>query len=328
MALSINAPIVNVEIGMAKALSKGHPVFLLEGWNTPMDSVVIKAEADANLGANRDQSVRFNAKVISAVDKKAKQKVLTAHEVQQVNHWADFILRAGPPVDLSGVRAMKVYLDTPQTWIKMEPRKLSTMGDAIKSRLAGDKADVRMIAKALSRKGGLEKLGSIAAADLFNGSNDRFDAGGGANKADYGITGGGNFNHLRNVGNIFITCDEKNLATPIGLDSYDYTSTFRNMNQSVADLSDELAPYFGVILGDNQHGNRKQFSVNCIEDLEAVLGPRNRKLAFATQRRLPSNAAKRFEKGMVAGAKLIKTKFANKPNLPVGMSSRKTALGW
>ena len=74
------------------------------------------------------------------------------------------------------------------------------------------------------------------------------------------------------------------------------------------------------------HGSRALIA----EDLETALGPRNRKVAVLSSRRLPRNADAPILTGMNTGINDLKNTF-NQSRLgviPVGLQDRLNILGW
>ncbi len=326
MSLAIRNTIVEAEIYTIQKISDGHPVYLLEGFDDmPQDTLVVKLE-----GGQAPAAVAANVKIMNVIDKSAKQKVLTPTEVQELRNWAGFFVH-NAPVDVTAARAFAADLVQPGTWVKMGTKRLTTLDSAMTARLAGDKADVRLIARALKRNGGLEKLGSILVADLFNGSSDRFVYPGPGMPVPFAT---GAFQHLQNIGNVFVSCDQNNLVRPIGLDGFDPYSDFKNPGMTVnAQEHGSVDQWPGRLLASTQGPARRQFATGCVADLETVLGPRNRKIRFASKLRLGGNAGHRIAAGMDQGINVLKQKMlawrANpaKPMPPV-MTSRMQVLGW
>ena len=218
---------------------------------------------------------------------------------------------------------------------------LVSLEQAVKERDEdNDKTKIRQIAAALNAPKGLERLGEIAATDLFNGTSDRFVP---YNKdselapwhrknstIEYGVK------TLNNVDNVLLALEGRNLR-PIGLDAFDPSSAYRDQVQPLKDIeSNEPAKWPGRMLAANKVAERMAFARDIVEDLETLLGPRNRKLPFTNTHRLDSDAARRIYKGMDSGTTKIKEQLrkylqSNKRQndlVPRGVIDRACALGW
>jgi hypothetical protein len=74
----------------------------------------------------------------------------------------------------------------------------------------------------------------------------------------------------------------------------------------------------------------KNYMVCIHADLNAALGPRNRKIIFATKERLNKDGPARMLRGAIAAIDQIKARLRDmvrKPNAPAGLASRLNALG-
>lgn len=317
MPLDFDTPFFEDLIYYAEELAPRHPVFMLYGYER--DRLVIKQE----LQSASEQDIKFNTKIMSAVDRNAKVKVLTPGEVQALRKWA-----AAFKWDRdSGATLVEQALAHPGNWTKMKTYQLVALDSAAKKRGTGDKSDVRFIAATLNAPGGLKKLGEIIAADLFNGNSDRFSFGDGIN------WNGHQLKSLVNVGNVFVAVDPNQQGSVIGLDSLEAASMYRDhsipLRQAEANSVDKWS---GRLLADNAHGQRMQFAQDIVDDLNTVLGPRSRKLLFANQKRLTDNAAIRVNAGMESGATKIRQRiaryFGKHRAWPVGLQDRFGELGW
>ena len=182
--------------------------------------------------------------------------------------------------------------------------------------------------QALKRSGGLEKLGEIIAADLFNGNTDRFGP-------PYNLNpgrgpGGIPLAAIYNVGNVFVACDGKGRGKPIGLDNFDPAGESKDVNSANLDKKQ----WGGMLLRPSERANRETYAGLIITDLEALLGPRNRKIPLGTTKRLGNARKARLTKGMVSGAKKLKTTLKawlrKNPNsqFKAGIAAKMAALGW
>ena len=332
--LSLRTPLKAEDIYKVSELAPGHPVFQLDGWgdgSNKIDSIVLKVES----GNARD--VQYATLMMNLVDKNSAQVVLTPQELQELRTWA----RSSDVPDVETFRVAQKITQTlgqPGTWLKMGLKQLKTLDDAVGKRLDPnnpDKADVRVIAKALKNHGGLEKLGEIIAADLFNGSNDRF-----AYPALQGAGQAGKYpgillRTIQNVGNVFVACDGNGSGKPVGLDNFDPFSQSRYIEGAQAqqmDLSDQT--WGGHLFLKRNAASREDFAGAVVSDMEALLGPRNRKSQFLSQNRLGTARKKRILAGIDSGAKKIHDKFqalrrtANGRQFPEGIARKLTALGW
>lgn len=324
--LKLDSPINYVDIYNVVALSAGHPVFKLEGWGDDqgnIDAIVVKMEAGQNTASNR-RDVRVATGLMTNADRAAKTIVLSRQELEQLRMYTD----GGNVVGQEGLAAsneLKRQLALPGVWIKMDLKNLIGMDSALKHRVAGDKSDVRVIAAALKKPGGLEKLGQIIAVDLFNGNNDRFvfSQAAGGKHPDLPER----FRAISNLGNVLIACDGNGRGSPIGLDSYDPS----NMHNDLKIPVNKADGWPGMLLGPDKNAERLQYAEKIIFDLEMVLGPRNRKIAFASKNRLGKNRKERLLNGMRSGKDIIKRSLMplrGRPNFPVGLSTRMALLGW
>jgi hypothetical protein len=174
--------------------------------------------------------------------------------------------------------------------------------------LAGNKGDLQSFILALTTAGGLEKLGKIIAADLFNGNTDRFFPGSKGTKTIGGVTF--SLRCLVNVGNVFAVISTGGPETG-ALDFIDPNSLFKNMHEALATAESNA----GVLWPGRtlvQKKTRDAFAADCIHDLEALLDPKKSKLRLTTK--LGRNADGRLAAGMVQGAQLIKAKLEQKYN--------------
>lgn len=331
--LSTRNPLVADDIYQASELAPGHPVFKLEGWgdgnSNKIDTIVLKVESgDA-------RSVHAATMMMNFVDKNSRQVVLTPAEIQELRTWAT---TAEVPNVATFRTAQEITkcLGQQGSWLKMKYKTLMTLDDAVNNRLNhNDKADVRVIAKALKSHGGLEKLGEIIAADLFNGSNDRFAYP--PQPAQDGKYPGVPLKVIQNVGNVFVACNGNGSGKPVGLDNYDPFSQHRHIDGPQAQTMDlSIHTWGGNLLLKANGPQRTTFVAAIIEDLEGLLGggSRNRKTRFGSQNRLGIGRKQRLLKGIDSGAKKLQKAFrqtrrqAHGRQLSDGISRKLAALGW
>lgn len=331
--LSIKKPLKADDIYGASELAPGHPVYKLEGWgdgvSNKIDAIVIKVES------GNSRNVQLATMTMNMVDRNSTQLVLTPQEVAELKTWAT---TADCP-DLATFRtaqAITMALAQPGSWLKMNLKQLVTLDDAVNNRVNNnDKADVRVIARALKGSGGLEKLGEIIAADLFNGSNDRFAFP--PQAAQDGKYPGIPLKVIQNVGNVFVACNGNGSGKPIGLDNFDPFGQQRHVDGAQAQHMDlSINSWGGNLLTKSFPTQREAFVKGVIEDLEALLGggSRNRKTPFGSQARLGTGRKRRLIKGIESGAKKMHKAFsraqrqARGRNLSDGVGRKLAALGW
>lgn len=331
--LSVNTLIDSDNIKAITSLSPGRPVFLVLG--TDNSHVVIKQEITTQ--AHDPVNLKFANKAMKAVSPATQSKVLTNMELTAlqliVQLETDVAQMTFKPIPPDIVYLNQVLLQG-GAWFKMDKADgiVDLQGAVTKATQNQDKSGVRQIAAALSAPNGLESLGKILAADFFNGNTDRFDVQNNGN----GGTGnpnprGGNFQVLINLGNVLFSTQNGALQA-LGLDAYEALGTFRHLDQTVAVLENNSGEQWsGRRLAANQAQWRLQFATLCIADLEAALGPRNRKVVWGKTNRLPNNAAQRLANGIDLGITDLQNKLGpwrNKVNCPAGLLDRLNVLNW
>ena len=114
----------------------------------------------------------------------------------------------------------------------------------------------------------------------------------------------------------------------VGLDAFDPSSGFKDWDQF---NEDAFTKWPGRILKDSASTERTTLANMVVDDLETVMGPRNRKLPGAKTHRLPTNSAGRVVRGIESGATKIRNglkQMAAQGGNPVGLVRRLNALGW
>lgn len=295
-------------------------VFLLIG---PADEkIVIKTDADI-----KDATVRSASIVATAIDKNVKVAVLDKTEKDAVIAWikdweaeeAWFKTNMGKEYragEKDAVDSLKnsINYKGPEPWFKMAALEVKDLEGALEKRLAGDKSEIKAFTATLVAKGGLEKLGQVIAADMFNGNTDRFKPTWAIGPTDTvnGVTTIGNrkFNLrvLINVKNVFVAATKAGLEIS-ALDYIDPNSRFKDFTVALA-AAEANAGYqwLGKVLVDKKL--RSAFADDIVHDLEKILNPNKSKLSLKTK--LGSNAAARLIAGMITGAAAIKTKLDKK----------------
>lgn len=324
--LSIKTPITVDDIHGVYVLAPGHPVYRLEGWGNSsgkVDSIVIKNES------GKGTNVQAAAMIMNVVDRNARQIPLSNQEIQALREFATY--KDLPNVEcFRAAKEVVKALSQGGTWLKMDLKQLMNLDSAVAKLATGDKSDARIIARSLTKSGGLEKLGEIVAADLFNGSNDRF--------AYPAIAVQPGSQVVQNKGNIFIACEKIGKGSPVGLDNFDPYSQHRHISGDQAknmDLSKET--WGGHLLLRANKAYREAFIKALVADLEVLLGgERKRKNPFGSKNRLGTARTSRISKGMESGAKKLQKAFANwrrqgqKSNreFEEGVSRKLSTLGW
>jgi hypothetical protein len=319
MELGVDKPILEPLIYFVKELKAG-AAYMLNGYGT--DRVVVKLDS----GAYTDQDVRFLGGVMASIDPSVRPIVATPSDILEMDKWANGTM---PTEDLvASAQVMKSALNMARAAgnkiVKLKALNLVILEDAAKKMGEGDKTDVRFIAAALNAPGGLEKLGQVIAADFFIGNTDRFV---------YPPPGckwqGQRLKTLQNVGNVFIAIDEKqDKGRVAGLDILDPSNGHKNTSGKLKDGYE----WMGELLDKSKAEKRMKFCHDVIDDLNYILGPRNRKFSFLETKRLGSQAANRLYQGMKTGCEKIQGiclpyRKAH-GTLPTGLEDRFAKLNW
>jgi hypothetical protein len=318
--LSLDVPIESLE--SIKALQSGHPVYLLVAED--QSHLVIKMEKTRDA-----ENLRRNQLAMQIASPASRSVILSANELDTLKNFVRFWkmqVKHGVSDALpDDVKALAKDLAAGGTWFKMrEARGLTNLASIARQTLEGDKSGARALAKALNASGGLEALGRIVGADLFNQNGDRFVFGYATKTAITTENGEVLFDcqALINVGNVMAAISDGKLRT-IGLDSWDpgsEGSSETDMNKAVT-----AANWFGALLAPSRKSDRVTYGEAIASDLNQLLGPRNRRFSFLQQTRLDSDAGKRIADGMESIRKrLIERLEASlkRPNPAQGLQSR------
>jgi hypothetical protein len=315
--LSLNQPIDDVE--SVKNLQVGHPVFLLVAEDG--SHLVVKQESTTDA-----ENLRRVQLAMQLASPQARSVILTADEVQVLKSFVDLrrmMARHGDagPVG-NDVNALATYLRMGGTWFKMnEAKGLINLGAVARQVLEGDKSGARAMAKALNASGGLEALGKIVGADLFNANGDRFTPAGGGKSIVQTSMGQHTFNvkTVANSGNVMAALNDGKLKV-IGLDSWDPYS------EQITDMSGNAGgDWIGGLLAPDMKAERLKYAQDICDDLNLMLGPRNRRFSFLQQTRLNPDAPQRIVKGMESITKKLIAKMEasiKRPQAPAGLASR------
>lgn len=308
-------------------IAPGHPVYRVSfnpdpPHNNPafistMPDVVIKVE-----NAAHRRHVTDHIKIMNAVDPQAKTRQLKPQEIQTLKTtlWGYRIPKLIEDLELA-TRHHAVGTTKPVIIVMKAKDNLIDLNSA-GQRENGDKSGVKTIRKILNQPSALEKLGKILAADAFNGNQDRVEF------YRIGTMGQQRLQAIQNMGNFFFN-DNGFEAEVLGLDSFDPGNQFKNLDTFAS--ANQGFTYPGKILHAQASDERLQFTNKLVSDIETLLGSRNRKFPFSSQRHLPSNAADSIARGMETGAReiknFLKTQYRGKP-LSAGLRTRLQALGW
>jgi hypothetical protein len=324
--VSLDAVFTSADLQSITCLALGdeqRPVFLVTG----VDGSEIVIKNEGVIFADRDpKNLKVALKTMQQVSPEARGKLLSQIEVDVITDYVELeeeIARLTFRQVSACMAYLRTIVDSGGMWFKMaKARGILDMKKAAEQLAAGDKSGVRAIAESLCAPDGLEALGRIIAADFWSGNNDRF--------APFGATAEG-MSVLQNAGNVIIAIQGVNqLRKPIGLDAYEAMGAFRHVHMDPTDYENADEKWAGRLLADNQRTALRRFCDAAIEDMETVLGPRNRKF-IGRRSRLPRNAAQRLMAGIINGAQPIKTKMrlmAAKPGAPAGLARRLQLAGW
>jgi len=309
--LSIYTPFNDIEIADVHVFRSG-TVYLLTGHAD--EKLVVKVEDNIH----NPVSTFKNAKLaMKAVEPNAgKMKRLSPAEIQALEDWAQFIVEIGRKYAENKLNNMgehpgakdlleKLKDSKSNLWYKMPLADLTDADKLLAQRLGTttgtvDKTVMTMFAEGLNAEGGIEQLGRIIAADMYNGNGDRFNPTEGSEKAFGSKTL--KFKAIKNIGNVFVI--GKDTQQRIGFSGHDYIdpwSGYKNYDMGMDDLREAYGQWPGEHLCSRSL--RKKFVKHIIDDLELILTP-NRK-SYSPFRKLSSKADGRLEKGMLDGMRLI-----------------------
>jgi hypothetical protein len=340
--MNIDQPLSANGLQRIKQLSDGHPVFLLT-YND--GTCVIKSD-----GATQSKHLRDPIEIMNAIDPHARSRVVGKQELLAIKSWtagnpgsldekapgylaAELAKALRPPTPpmpgqrmVSNQQAVFIVMPAKQQLVELKEAGLEALGvDGDGHPTVRDKGKVRQLAEVFKQPGTLEKLGAILAVDAFNGNQDRVNFEDGVQVKSWH---GQPMRRMQNVGNFFVGEGGGGRLTVLGLDVFDPSNQFKDFDTFV---ETDFDPFPGRIHRPDAAGRRKVLAQEVAQDLETVLGPRNRKFGFLKQTRLPGNAASRIEKGFDDAAKAIlsylKQKYAN-GGIPIAISRRIEACGW
>jgi hypothetical protein len=324
--LSVNDPILAGDIYWVKVW-KEDKVFQLNGYAG--DRVIVKQESDKFTPAD----IRASSFFMSQVDPGARAVPLSPADLSQLSRWCDENV---PYADLiPGALDLQSSMNNAPKgapWIKMKAFRLVESDKAALLRGTGDKTDVRLIASLLNASGGLEKLGMIMAADFFIGNTDRFTyVGDGTRWPPYPARCEEMLKVTANAGNVFAAIDpDQNKGMISGLDYLDPNGLFRLSETDVAAAetrSDKV--WLGRLLRSDNKVERMKYVHLVGQDLNTILGPRNRKLPFSCKDRVPMpSSAIRLNFGIETGVQKLRQSLRGITKFPDSLKSRMSILGW
>jgi hypothetical protein len=325
LTLSLRTSIKAAEIESV-VMYKELKVFRIDGYPegmAPARSIVIKGEGVTG------QRVQHATVAARAIDPLAAVVPVNPLEIAELKRFAtDYVglshLLQGSPLktlhtdtSLKAAQTLLAALNAQgNTWVKMESLKVTSLMGALENAADGDKTALRAFTKALTDGGGLEALGRIVAADLFNANGDRIGVSTGVYKTMIGDGRDGkppakhifelSLKVVQNVGNLMIVAANPQ-QEKMKLSMLDYVepgfNELADINMPLADAEkarDQLLPI--RVLADKK--TRKEFAGDIVDDLEMLLNPRQKR-GFFSSRRLGMNARSRMDSGLLDGCKLI-----------------------
>jgi hypothetical protein len=331
--LTPNGAINCADIADIQRISAGHPVYKVTGWDG--EAIVVKKENAMQAGR-----IATSASFMRVVDTHHNVNNLDMADQSEIMEWLSSPLRVAretlDTTKLAHYEALEhdmgefgaAFLNEVK-FTKMPVKRIIELEDAYREQAGGDKTSVRRFAAVLKGRGGLQSLGKIVAADLFNGISDRFDPAGGIPAITVKNAPDVQPQVLRNLGNVMLSIEDEG-AVLSGLDFWDRNTGWRQWEQTVNDLEPNYGNYPGRLLNRSGRAQLLTFCSQIIDDLEMILGPRNRKNPLGTNNRLGVNRRGRLHSGIRQGKQLIAAKVAtvaNSANAPAGLASRRTAAG-
>lgn len=300
-------------------LTQQQPVWLLKGDRN--SSLVVKAES---VGTTNAEVVRQAMKIMGIVSPQARMKIMLPSEVNEFRSYVKYLRLVDDHEDQEWsyqLNFIQTNLDNSmRAWMKMETLRLTSFED-------GNDAASKKIGKVLNAPDGLEDMGKIIAADLFNGNNDRF------NFLDLNNTSAGvnwgvkrkQLHYLTNPGNFMIHESGNGEAKLLGMDPFDRSTRIGGLDSPVGQNWG-----YGIFHPQRRGTEVPNIAERCAYDLKKVVG---KTTGMIVRARLDGNAARRIAAGMLQGAGLIEGYFKQKYQSrnvvrPNGLASRAQAAGW
>jgi hypothetical protein len=320
---------------MVKALSPGHPVFLIACEDD--DSHLIIKQENQTPATDARKALNHNLKAMAQVSPAlAGSKALIPQEVAVLKVFVrvrELWSRRTHQPEPADVDVLRRSLVSPGPWFKMaEAEDIVDLKSAIQDlKHNQDKTGVRAIARSLNDPGGFERLGQIVAVDLYNHNADRFTW---MTAGDLNPMSATNerFKTIGNLGNVLAAMEDGTLR-PVGLDSFDPASEYADVEQTIQQLDmgkQQSERWGGHLLGPQGAARRRKFAQDIYDDLQAALGPRHRRLFFLNKRRLHKDGPLRILRGMdqaISKLRQMLDQKVNKASPPRGLASRLAVLG-
>lgn len=321
---SSTAPVPLPTVHNITAITKISPApdkYIYGAKNGDGSDLVIKMEAVTV----DDASMAHGLGMMAQLSPGGETKLMSAQEVAEVQNFVnnriadDLLLNNG--VSPQYILDLDLALQQQgRKWTKARlVTNLSTLADAaaaLNSAAANRKDGVRAFARMLNNEHGLEAIGRMVAVDAYNHNLDRFDPTLLMTRELTSAQSGQEISVLDkatlvprrvlvNSGNVFITFQrERNRL--VGLDSFDPYQSF-HLGDTINAREDFAGMWAGWILQDTPRGRRlrEAYAELIAEDLNDILGRRDRRFSFLRDKRLDSNAPHRIRIGMKAQRDVI-----------------------
>ncbi len=294
--------------------------------------MILRGDDDSRLVLKADnvkpEQVKANKAVIKTVDPTLKTNILHAVEadeiiiyinrvVQDANQFARAVKLKDAP-DRTIANMLATLNDVKEgrgfTVLKMNYQEVVDLKSADEERLNGEGTAIARFIAALvanpgKKDGGLETLGRLIAADMFNGNTDRFNPPG-ESDATYTIDGKNHsLSTLQNIGNVFINTTDQN-AFVSALDFIDPNSRFAPQHIPITKIEKDEKVVWGF-RSLFKKADREAFAAGVIKDLELILDHRNAN-KVKDRHVLGADRKKRIMAGMMYGIKDIEQKLTAK----------------
>lgn len=319
--LSVTYPIQYNDLFDFSALSKGHPVWLVTG--DCGSALVIKGDVMTE-SSTVDQALQ----IMNLMSPSGRTTQLTTAELGALVRYTSELrkLNAGedPTLDEAILFFQSLAAKPMYKFTKMDVLKLTTLGSS--NRELSDKNAIKLIAKAANAPGGLEDLGEIIGADMWNCNYDRFSFIDIDNPGTITVNGV-KMNHLINLGNIMVH-EMAGEYRFVGLDALDPTSNNLDFSKQYVINKwgfrwfDRRVPTF--------RENVQCIGDRCASDLKYALG---KKSGLLKQYRLKSGGGARIAKGLMNAVVNIERHLKGMygpalRNAPKSIRDRAEEVGW
>ncbi len=283
--------------------------------------VVLKAEsglaAIVDRTANR-KKVDFAMQLSAKVGAGSNSRAMDAAEVLQIG-----MLRAKfTDIDADWAVALDPQFAAQTTWIMMEKESgLSSLEDVV---YGTSVQGALMLLMELRRKPNMVQLGRILAVDMFLGNGDRFR-----------FNPGDLEDSFQNMGNVFISKNEKKELTIRGLDPLDPSSSWAKLDQDLLVVSNgNIQNWPGMILRDNNR--MREIATRIATEITDALAGKcklvgRQKAQWAVKRKDVGYVTDGMKKGRDEIKMLCRSRtgrHAGRSAPPAGLMSRMQAMGW